>query len=196
MLASPEEQTLMKRCLAGDSEGWTALFTLFYPRAKAVAMNYPFRFEAHTAEDIAQETVIELTRQFCAIRNPKGFVGRVAHNKCVDYLRKKREIPLPPSPDDSHDPADLDPAAIESLPPGVEDNEALGLLDQALHALGEPCRGLLHARFMEDLSYAEAAEKTAIPVAQVGVYISRCLDRLRKHISNEPMIWKELKALL
>jgi RNA polymerase sigma factor (sigma-70 family) len=122
----------------------------------------------------------------------------VAHNKCVDHVRKKKEILLTVPSFGEDDRPDLvaQMPGPEFLPDQLDDHKALAMLRDVLGAMGPPCRQLLYVRFFEELSYEATAAKVAIPVAQVGVYIERCVRRLRDQIERQPKVWEELKALL
>jgi RNA polymerase sigma factor (sigma-70 family) len=195
---SADYQELVARCLRGDSKAWSELFRANFRHAEIVALAPPFRFHAHEAEDIAQETMIELARKLAQIENIPAFVGTVAHNKCVDRVRKMKpvlESDLPRG-DDGDEPGLDQFAGAAPLPMELADNEAFSLLLGAVETLGEPCRAILHNRFFEELAYKDIAERLSIPAPQVGVYLARCLNRVRTQIEQRPDVWKELEALL
>lgn len=192
-----QANALKSRCLKGDEDAWRDLYREFYGQAEAIARAYPFQLPAQEAEDIAQDTMIELTKKLAGIDNVRGFVGVVAHNKCVDRVRKKKPVLESALPQDGAGNSVLDRAsAPEPLPFDAAENFALVELSNAMEALGEPCRKLLFFRFFEELSYENVAERSSIPVQQIGVYLSRCLLRLRANLQSSPEIWGELSALL
>lgn len=190
--------TLQKRCLKGDDSAWRELYQNVFSRAKAIAQATPFRFDTSTAEDIAQDVVVELTRKLVDVENISGFVGRVAHNKCVDYIRKKKETPFSSLVRENSDSTEcaIDVAGPDFLPETLDDNRALLVVRRKLMELGEPCRELIQGRFFDDLSYEEVANRVSLPASQVGVYLARCLGRLRKHLENTQGLWAELEGLL
>ena len=197
MAGSADYQELVARCLRGDSKAWSELFRVNFRHAEMVALAPPFRFHAHEAEDIAQETMIELARKLAGVENIPAFVGTVAHNKCVDRVRKMKpvlESDLAHGEDD--DPSLDSVTQPETVSPELVDDESLGALLGAIETLGEMCRGILHNRFFEELAYKDIGERLSIPQPQVGVYLARCLARLRTQIEQRPDLWKELEALL
>lgn len=189
---------LQKRCLRGEDSAWRELYGRAFAAARSIALAPPFCFDAAAAEDIAQDTVVELTKQLAEVKHWQAFTGRVAHNKCVDRVRKRKEVPLASHARDENEESRIVNSlpAPEFLPESLDDNKALECLRVVVQDLGQPCRGLLHARFFDELSYAEVAVRVAMPSGQVGVYIGRCLDRLRKRIEVQPKIWAELRELM
>jgi len=196
--AQSKRGDLKQRCLQGDESAWRDLYRDAFGLARAIALAPPFRFDSGTADDIAQETVVDLTMKLLEVDNWTGFTGRVAHNKCVDRVRKKKETPLTSYAKDAAAATRMVDAlpAPEYLPESLDDNKALAFLRTALQSLGQPCRDMLHARFFDELSYEETAIRVSLPGKQIGVYLSRCLARLRKRIENAPLIRDELQALL
>ena len=196
MAGSAYNQKLVARCLRGDSQAWSELFRVNFRHAEMVALAPPFRFRAHEAEDIAQETMIELARKLAGIENIPAFVGTVAHNKCVDRVRKMKPVLESDLAHGEDDAPSLDSVAQPQLPPELADNEVLGELLGDIESLGEPCRGILHNRFFEELAYKDIGERLSIPAPQVGVYLARCLSRLRTQIEQHPDFYKPRRRVM
>lgn len=191
------EKRSVARCLRGETSAWSELFKTNYRLAEFIARAPPFQFNTHEAEDIAQETMIELARKLANVENIKAFVGVVAHNKCVDRVRKKKEVFVRDlaSDDRGEDPMERvlapEPVSFELV-----DNESLSAIREAIDSLGDPCKSILFQRYFEELSYKKIAEQTAVPLPQVGVYLARCLARLRADLETHPTLWAELASLL
>ncbi len=200
MVSSPELtiEELKGQCLCGDDNAWRELYRRVFGRARSIAKAPPFCFDTASAEDIAQDVVVVLTRQLVDVGNVMGFIGRVTHNKCVDRVRKKKELSF--SGLTMHDALSPDSAQhLEGpsfLPEELDDSRTLSLLRAALSDIGSPCHKLLYFRFFEELSYEEVARTTEIPGKQIGVYIARCLKKLRTHIERDSTAWGELVSLL
>ena len=184
--------------MKGREESWRLLFRRYRPYARRIALAPPFSFPEQVAEDIAQDTMLALCEGLDEVKNVKGFVGTVAHNKCVDKLRKREEPTMTEvfgGPSDSGDSenCDYEPAY---LPDELADTESLMQLQEMIADMGERCRTLLSRRFFDELPYKEIAEECDLPVNQVGVYLSRCLSRLRDNIKSRKGLWEDLAALL
>jgi len=189
---------LQARCLQGDEQAWVELYSGLLPLARSICVRPPFGFDAGTAADIAQEVMLELTRKLHQLRLIKAFVARVTHNKCVDRVRKKKEIPMTTYTSDEDASSGLveNLRAPDYLPESMDDSRVICMLQKALGGLGEPCSKLLQARYFDELSYEDVARQTQMPAGQVGVYIGRCLARLRKAIQKVPDVWGELEVLM
>lgn len=136
-----------------------------------------FRLDRETAEDLLQETAIELVRSAGLIQKPDGFAYRVFYTRCCHYLdretgrRALRERAGPPT----------------ALPhTGEADALDLGItLRQALAQVSPACRKLLYFRYIEGRSLEETAHALDKAGSGVSTLISRCLSKLRRLVSCE-----------
>jgi RNA polymerase sigma factor (sigma-70 family) len=148
-----------------------ALFRMGYDEAfRAIHDRYRSRLFAYTrqmlgssrsdAEDVLQDVFL---RAYGALRNDdrpvtlRAWLYRVAHNRCIDHLRR----PVPPAAEvyelsrgPEHDPPDE-----------TERREDLRRLVQDVQRLPQQQRSALLMREMDGLSYAELADalRTSIP---------------------------------
>ena len=189
---------LQTRCVQGDDQAWKELYAELFPLARYIGSQAPFEFDAGTAAEIAQEVMLELTRKLAEIKNVGAFTRRIAHNKCVDRVRKKKETPLAALRNDEDVSSDLLDSlqAPDYLPESLDDSRVIRAFQAALAGLGEPCSQLLQCRFFDELTYAEVARRIGMPAGQIGVRIGRCLAKLREKMQSEPAVWKELEMLM
>jgi RNA polymerase sigma factor (sigma-70 family) len=130
-----------------------------------------FGIDPDTAEDLLQETALDLLRQRSLVRSPKGFVFTVFHALCSRLLRKNvadRRVFVPQASQ----------GASES-----RDCQAIDLrlaLQEALEEVSAGCRKLLRAYYFEGRSLREAADVTARAYSGVWKTIDRCLKKLRQ----------------
>ena len=102
------------------------------------------------------------------------FIRTVAHNKCVDYIRRNKLTTLPITDDF----------------PFIEDkvfltDEKVEALHAALANLSQQESTLVHLRYMEYHSYKEIAARTGIDLAQVGMKLSRALSLLKTELAKQ-----------
>ena len=148
-----------------------ALFRMGYDEAfRTIHDRYRQRLLAYTrqmlggsrsdAEDVLQDVFL---RAYGALRNDdrpvtlRAWLYRVAHNRCIDHLR--RPVPAPAELYDLSRPPEHDP------PDESERREHLRRLVQDVQRLPEQQRSALLMREMDGLSYAELADalRTSIP---------------------------------
>jgi len=130
--------------------------------------------DAHTAEDVYQETLQRLAAHWSRVDNPKAFCRRVMHNIVVDWsraaARRPRELRLVESGEridprwaDGHDAVELWPS-----------------LRTALDSLTVQQRTVLVLRYLDDRSEAEVASILGISVGTVKSTSSRAVAHLRE----------------
>jgi RNA polymerase sigma factor (sigma-70 family) len=148
-----------------------ALFRMGYDEAfRAIHDRYRQRLFAYTrqmlggsrsdAEDVLQDVFL---RAYGALRNDdrpvtlRAWLYRVAHNRCIDHLR--RPVPAAAEIYDLSRPPEHDP------PNETERREDLRRLVQDVQRLPEQQRSALLMREMDGLTYAELADalRTSIP---------------------------------
>ena len=94
-------------------------------------------------------------------------IAQLTRRLCIDRIRAgSREV--------------VDPLAAER---GADDtleklDEALSVQD-AMHAMSEPCREVLDRFFCRDESYAVIGSELGLPSGTIASRISRCLAKLR-----------------
>lgn len=131
-----------------------------------------FGIESWDAEDLLQETALELVRQRTTVRSPRGFVFRVFHTKCCRFLEKRRAefrifTGTGPSADSGRE---------ESQDESASQRVALR---EVFRTISSSCRKILLAYYVEGRSLRETARTVPLPYSGVWSTISRCLRRLR-----------------
>jgi RNA polymerase sigma factor (sigma-70 family) len=132
-----------------------------------------FGIPADDAEDLLQETALELLRQRVQVRRPAGFVFSVFHVRCCRYVEiqraRGRVMDRAPCPADA-------PSA-GSATDRLEHQVAVR---QAMRTISVPCRKILRAYYVEGLSLQETGRAIALAYSGVWKTINRCLRRLRQ----------------
>lgn len=124
------------------------------------------------AEDLLQDTLLELLLQRANVRSPEGFVFTLFRLCCSRHLAASRAsrhvfIPEAGSPEPT-------PSAS-----GTEATDRRVTLRQALGGISSTCRRLLCAFYVEGRSLRETAETLELAQSGVSKTINRCLRRLR-----------------
>ena len=131
-----------------------------------------FGINEQDAEDLLQETALELLRYRSYVRSPEGFVFTVFRTRCVRFSGNRRlaQTRHSSSPDAAAEVA-------ETKSEGLDEQVALR---EALGEISSKCRRLLHAYYLEGQSLKEAARTVALADSSVARTISRCLQKLRE----------------
>jgi RNA polymerase sigma-70 factor, ECF subfamily len=168
------EQLPMPQARAGEPAAWDALFRRYQMPL------YVYVFELVRDEqaglDILQETFIAAARHIGGLRNDAKFgswLFGIAHQKCIQHWRKRREIffdEIPESPDEFEDsPHDL-------LIQREQETEFMNLLNRLLL----PQRSVMLLHFVEEFSLEEIAQITE---TQLGTVKSR-MHYAKKSLEN------------
>jgi RNA polymerase sigma factor (sigma-70 family) len=131
-----------------------------------------FGISGSDAEDLLQETVLELLRCQTSIRRPEGFVFAVFRSRCVRHVAGRVAAHGVFS---EHDASAIEPPTQTF----VEADENFAL-QEALDTVSAACRRLLRAYYVEGQSLREAASTVSLAYSSVAKTISRCLQRLRQ----------------
>jgi len=131
-----------------------------------------FRINEQDAEDLLQETALELLRYRSYVRSPEGFVFTVFRARCVRFTGARRATYT-----QSSGSPDAVAEVSETNADGFEEQVALR---EALSEISSKCRRLIHAYYLEGQSLKEAARTVALADSSVARTISRCLRKLRE----------------
>ena len=158
------EQLPVPQARAGDPAAWDTLFR----RYQLPLYVYVFELvrEEQPALDLVQEAFIAATRHIGGLREDRKFgswLFGIAHQKCIQHWRKRREILFDEIPEPTED---FEDGPDDLLIRREQEAEFMNLLDQ----LPVPQRSALLLRFVGDFSLAEIARITD---SQVGTVKSR-----------------------
>jgi RNA polymerase sigma-70 factor (ECF subfamily) len=112
----------------------------------------------------------------------------VAHNRTIDFLRRKRplEVDLEASSDSGESTWEVLEADEDTSSPvrRLEMGETARAVSGALASLRENYRAILVLRFAHDLSYQEIAEVLDLTMASVKVQLHRARKALARELAK------------
>jgi RNA polymerase sigma factor (sigma-70 family) len=173
-----DDRTLIRACLDGDANAWEELVLRYRRLIYSIPIGY--RMTAEQADDVFQHVALKLVENLSRLRNAEGLASwlvvttrRECHAARHGQARY-REI----SDEDLEALEDATPDMSQTLHE-IECEHALAL---ALERLGEPCKTLLSALYVEEPtpSYEEIGKRLGKPVGSLGPTRSRCLVKLQK----------------
>lgn len=173
----------MTAVCAGEQRAYQALVDRYFD---AIA-RYSFRLLGNRAEveDIAQETFLRMWTQANRWEPNKAklttWLHRIAHNLCVDHLRKHSRVELRGDQGDNVEQG-LSNLAGEQDTARVE-NESIASLNRAIRQLPENQRSALALCHYQSFSNKEAADIMGLSVRALESLLSRAKRSLRKALS-------------
>lgn len=138
------------------------------------------------AADVAQETFVQLYSHLDRLdeREPMApWLFRVARNRCIDVIRRRRTVPLE-SPDDAGDSTMVvDPVDDAPLPDEMMERADLQrMLSEAIAQLPPVYAEVVALRYAGDRSFAEIAAILACDEGAARVRFHRAKALLRRHL--------------
>ena len=122
------------------------------------------------AEDLIQETVLELIRVEKLVHSPAGLAFQIFHRHCCRHLTRSRRA--------RHTPLNEQSPEMETVPE-VERTDSLVLLRQGFERISVSCRQLLTAYYLEGKSLKETADEMSLASCGVWTLVNRCIQKLR-----------------
>jgi len=175
------DEWLAARVQQGDAAAFEALVE----RYQAPLYHFAYRVlgGAADAEDATQETLIQVYHALPRARldQPlRPWIFRIARNRCLDVLKRRRAIPLSWLGSGDGEPPLADAVSSSPLPEEVAERADLQrLLTAAIAALAPPYREVVALRYTADLSVAEIAAVLEAPENTVKIRLHRAKAALR-----------------
>ena len=169
-------------CLQAIAEGDRAAFASIVERWQARLINFFYRSTSNRsdAEDLAQETFVELYRS-AGRYEPRGtfkaFIFTLARRRLIDGYRKQARRPL-----DLLDPTDF--VMQQQADPTNHSAEILEAFHRALSMLPENQRNAILMLHQQGLSYDEIAAALDCSLSSVKTWIHRARTHLREALKD------------
>lgn len=177
----PDEARLVKRARGGSSDAAVALFRAHWPSVWKVA--YAVLGSRSAADDAAQEAMLSAFAGLDGFdeRRPLGpWLKRIAYNRAIDELRRRRRFPDAELNDFASGTA-LDADLEES----ARDLEEAGGVAAAVARLSPERRVIVVLHYWLDCTREEMAEILDLPVGTVASRLARALSELRSRLEEK-----------
>lgn len=172
------DAALLAGAANGDARACRALVDAHLGRIKAFA--WRLLGDAGEAEDVAQEAFVRLWRQapnWRAEARVGTWLHRVAHNLCIDRLRRRQPV------------ADDDPPDIADPSGGPASDrqrvQVARVIEAALAGLPERQRAAIALVHYQELGNIEAANILGVSVEALESLLSRGRRSLRERLRNK-----------
>ncbi len=187
------DDVLMQQAVAGDQHAFEALVDRYHD--SVLGYSQTILKDKDQADDVLQFVFLQFyvfLPTLATGRSLKAWLFRVARNRCLDDLRKRRrestlytsaftveEIEEGMSPREGLlDPDPLPEEVVVTL-------EVQSLLQRALFTLSPISRAVVHLHSFEYLNFAEIAHILSLPLYTVKASFYRSLPRLRIALLKE-----------
>jgi RNA polymerase sigma factor (sigma-70 family) len=189
---SPEisDGILAQQTLAGDQYA----FEVLVQRYNVQLFNFIYHFlgDYDQACDILQQVLLQLYISLPNLRigEPlKAWLFKVARNRCVDELRRKRAIPFSEL-EPTNDEEELSPLVAmpdtSPLPEELAERRDLQQsLQKAIQTLPPKFRSVVVLRYAAQLSFSEIGQTLEMPEATAKTYFQRAKPLLRAALTAQ-----------
>ena len=170
---------LVEALVAAGHEDRDAFRTLYdLTSAKLFGVILRICNDRAAAEEVLSDVYLTIWKRAGAFEpgraSPISWLATIARNRAIDWRRSARRAPSIPL-DEAPEVADDRATAIDTLLQD-ENNRALHL---CLDALDEKQRVAIRTAFFDGLTYAELAERQAVPLGTMKSWVRRGLLRLK-----------------
>jgi len=173
------DNELVQQALAGDEDA----FDILVERYNTMLTIWVYRFlrNRHQVEDVLQYVYLQLFLSLATLHTDKSlkpWLFRVAHNRCIDELRRIRpiyfsELKIREDVEDEFVPFELIPDPT-SLPEEIaEQHEQQQHILRAIRALPSRLRPVVFLRYASQKSFAEIGQILNISEATAKTYFHR-----------------------
>jgi RNA polymerase sigma factor (sigma-70 family) len=179
-VAEPDDQEIGRRFAGGDEQTLALAYQRWAGQVHGMAVR-AFG-PGPDAEDVTQQTFVSAWTGRAGYRPEKGplpawLVGVCRHKIADTWARRDRQR--------REAEAAVSDARAGRAPASAAVDTAVAdrllVLDE-LDLLGQPQRGIIELAFFEDLTHAQIADRTGIPLGTVKSHIRRTLERLRTRL--------------
>ncbi|MBI1873413.1 MAG: sigma-70 family RNA polymerase sigma factor [Acidobacteria bacterium] len=181
-----QDEELVARALAGDSESFNELITRWERPIYTLAYRMIGREE--DARDVCQEAFLRAYRGLAGFRGQAKFSSwlyRIALNLCRDWIRRERRTPVVGTPEG----VDLVELAagqrpMETIEDQVARRDLSRAVARALQQLPDEQRVAIVLKEYHGLTFQEIADLLGCPLSTVKTRLYQGLAVLRKHLER------------
>ena len=178
-----EDVALIQRILAGDENAFESLIRKYQKQVHAQALRQINDFQI--AEDIVQETFVQVYQQLETLEDPKLFpkwLYVIVNRRCIAWLRKNR---LQTQPLEETDISEIETEAYSRYVAGEHAKTTAeaqrDLVKKLLAKLKESDREVITLHYFEEMSSSEIGEFLGVSENTIKSRLRRARQRLKKY---------------
>lgn len=175
------DEEIIAQVLNGDIDAFSAIVERYKSYIFAIIFN--FIKSNDEAENVAQEVFIKIYLSLPQYKknNFKSWIGRIAVNKAIDYLRAHKSMELPFKDTELVLKADITPEDIY-----IKEYEK-NRLKEACYSLPEIYKNVIYMFYFDRKNYEEIAAIEGVTVRTVESRLYRARKLLRKKWEEEDL---------
>jgi RNA polymerase sigma-70 factor, ECF subfamily len=175
------DEKIVKKIQDGDKEKFGEIIEKYQGKLFGYIKNL-INQNNMEVEDVVEDTLVLAYQNLNGFDTSKKFsswIYRIAHNKAIDYFKKKR---LKTTVLDDELEIGLKDGLFEELE--IEKNDKK-MVAKAVNSLEIKYKEVVVLYFFEDKSYEEISDILHLPVSNVGVLLYRAKDKLKILLKND-----------
>jgi RNA polymerase sigma factor (sigma-70 family) len=182
--SSISDERLVKECLRGSNEAWSALLAKYRNLIYSIPLKYGLSADA--ANDVFQQTCLQLLRRLEHLRDAQSLPAwliKVTAHQCLSLVDRERRFEQAEFDGDAAAGTDAPEKLLREL-------EQEQLLRDAMSQLKPRCRELFQLLFFEEPAapYAAAAKRLGLAPGSIGFVRMRCLQQLRHYLEERGFV--------
>ena len=183
------EQELIRQILKGNIKLFEEIITRFQKLVYSIAMR--FSKNHFDREDVCQEIFIKVYQNLHSFKfNSKlsTWIGKIAHNHCVNYVNKNLKYSTIDSIDGLNENSSIDSnnSRLKNINSTIntdfEEKEIYNLVSNNINRLPELYKTILNLFHTQEMSYGEISEILDLPAGTVKSYLFRARKLLKEKL--------------
>ncbi|MEJ8548505.1 RNA polymerase sigma factor [Brevibacillus borstelensis] len=173
-----DDREIVERVLQGDKQAFGVIIDRY--RSRVFSLLRKMLCYSQDTQDIAQGVFIRAYShlpEYNPERSFSAWLYRIAANRCLDELRKRKRTPGITG-------FDFEPVHKDTPETVYLQKEREIALQELISVLDKDYRTVLVMRYLQFLSYQEIGERLSIPVSTVQMRLYRARKKLRECMSD------------
>lgn len=195
-IVNQDDLAHIQKCLAGDRNAFRPLVER-YQRSVSITIS-KMVYDMETVRDLVQDVFINAFSRlstFDPIYPFKTWIQRIAINRAIDHLRRRRPEMLILDDEIEMEEGSVRPQFEDPKPtPDIllENAEQSSMLQRAVEKLDPDLRSVIVLRHFQDMNYDDIAIALDIPLGTVKNRIFRAREKLQSLILAQAGVQKEM----
>ena len=172
--------TLVQKAIHGDQKAYSELMTLYW-----ASVEKTFSLKLQSKEDVEDLSIATFSKAFDKLKSYNDsfafstWINTIATNTLIDFFRKndQKTISIDDEKDDESSTMDIIDNGLDPERNLIQKQKNKHIAS-LVHQLKPHYRELIILRYLDELSYAEIAEKLNMPLGSVKAKLFRARDLL------------------